>query len=153
MDDLQDLQEMGPVDYLCVEFPPGSHPGEGLPHIVSLVDRGIIRVLDLRFLRKDADGKVSELVGEQLDTGLALFQGAASGMLGGDDLEEAAAVLEPGSAAALIVYENVWAAPFAAAVRRSGGQLVASGHIPIPALVAALDALESAESEAPEPVG
>ena len=143
MDELQDLQEMGPVDYLCIEFPPGSRPGEGLPHIVSLVDRGIIRVLDLRFLRKAEDGKVNELVGEQVDDGLALFQGAASGMLGGDDLEDAARVLAPGSAAALIVYENVWAAPFAVTVRRAGGQVIAGGRIPVQSLLAALDASET----------
>src|SRR3954466_11024756 len=142
MDDLQDLQEIGPVDYLCVEFPPGSRPGEGLPHIVSLVDRGIVRVLDLRFLRKNADGTVSEMVGEQIDRGLTLFQGAASGMLGGDDLEEAAAVLAPGSAAALIVYENVWAAPFAVSVRRAGGRVIAGGRIPVQSLLAALDESE-----------
>jgi len=139
---MDDLQEMGPVDYLCIEFPPGSQPGQGLPHIVSLVDRGIIRVLDLRFLRKNADGTVNELVGEQMDNGLALFQGAASGMLGGDDLEEAAAVLEPGSSAALIVYENLWAAPFAVSVRRAGGQVIAGGRIPVQSLLAALDASE-----------
>jgi hypothetical protein len=142
MDQLEDLQEMGPIDYLCIEFPPGSHPGEGLPHIVSLVDRGIIRVLDLRFLRKAADGSVSELVGEQMDAGLAIFQGAASGTLGGDDLEDAAKVLAPGSAAALIVYENVWAAPFAVSVRRAGGQVIAGGRIPVQSLLAALDASE-----------
>jgi hypothetical protein len=139
---MDDIQEMGPVDYLCIEFPPGSQPGQGLPHIVNLVDRGIIRVLDLRFLRKAEDGTVNEMVGEQLDTGLALFQGASSGMLGGDDLEEAAAVLEPGSAAALIVYENVWAAPFAIAVRKAGGQVIAGGRIPVQSLLAALDASE-----------
>jgi hypothetical protein len=139
---MDDIQEMGPVDYLCIEFPPGSQPGQGLPHIVNLVDRGIVRVLDLRFLRKNEDGTVNELVGEQLDTGLALFQGASSGMLGGDDLEEAAAVLEPGSSAALIVYENVWAAPFAIAVRKAGGQVIAGGRIPVQSLLAALDASE-----------
>lgn len=139
---MDDLQEMGPVDYLCVEFPPGSSPGQGLPHLVSLVDRGVIRVLDLRFLRKDEDGKVSEVVGEQIGDGLSLFQGAASGMLGGDDLEEAAEVLAPGSAAALIVYENVWAAPFAVAVRKAGGQVIAGGRIPVQSLLAALDASE-----------
>lgn len=142
MDDLEDLQEMGPVDYLCIEFPPGSQPGQGLPHIVNLVDRGIVRVLDLRFLRKAEDGTVNELVGEQIDDGLTLFQGAASGMLGGDDLEEAAKVLAPGSAAALIVYENLWAAPFAVAVRKAGGQVIAGGRIPIQSLLAALDATE-----------
>ncbi|WP_433383917.1 DUF6325 family protein [Actinoplanes sp. CA-142083] len=140
---MDDLQEMGPVDYLCIEFPPGARAGDGLPHIVNLVDRGIIRVLDLRFLRKNEDGTVNELVGEQLDSGLAIFQGAASGMIGGDDLEEAAAVLEPGSAAALIVYENVWAAPFAVSVRRAGGRVIAGGRIPVQSLLAALDATES----------
>ena len=134
--------DVGPIDYFAIEFPTRNLQGEGMAVLVDLVDRGIIRVLDLRFLRKDADGKVNELIGEQLDTGLALFQGASSGMIGGDDLEEAAAVLEPGSAAALIVYENVWAGPFAGAVRRAGGRVIAGGRIPVQSLLAALDESE-----------
>lgn len=139
---MSDIYEMGPIDYLCVEFPPGSRTGEGLPYLVDLVDRHIIRILDLRFLRKDANGSIMELAGEQFGDGLALFSGASSGMLGNDDLVEAAAALEPGSAAAIVVYENVWAAPLAVTLRKAGAQVVAGGRIPVQALLAALDASE-----------
>jgi len=137
-----EVTEMGPVDYLCIEFPPGSRTGEGLPLLVGLVERHLIRILDLRFLRKAADGTVAELDGEQIGDGLAIFTGAASGMLGNDDLAEAANALEPGSAAVLIVYENTWAAPLAVTLRKAGAQLVAGGRIPVQALLAALDASE-----------
>ncbi|MBX9362831.1 DUF6325 family protein [Streptomyces massasporeus] len=139
---------MGPVDYLVVEFPGNRMTGEGFPILVDLVDRGLIRILDLMFVRKDADGTVSgmeiaDLTGDgALD--LAVFEGASSGLLGQDDLEEAATALEPGNSAGILVYENVWAAPFAAALRRGGAQMVASGRIPVPALVAALDATDAA---------
>jgi hypothetical protein len=121
--------------------------GEGLPLLVDLVDRGLIRVLDLVFVKKEEDGavtavQIADLDGDgQLD--LAVFEGASSGLLGEDDLAEAGGVLEPGSSAGILVYENVWAAPFAAALRRGGGQLVASGRIPVQALLAAVDAAES----------
>ncbi|MGY1785133.1 DUF6325 family protein [Geodermatophilus sp. SYSU D00698] len=147
-----DLDQMGPVDYLVVAFPAERMTGEALPLLVDLVDRGVIRILDLVFLRKDADGTVTAL--EQTDLRrmqvleAALFDGARSGLLGDDDLAEAAAALDPGTAAGILVYENVWAAPFARALRRSGGQLVASGHVPVQAIIAALDALE-AEQPAP----
>ncbi|GIM95934.1 DUF6325 family protein [Paractinoplanes toevensis] len=139
---MDDIREMGPVDYLCVEFPPGSRTGEGLPMLADLVDRHIIRILDLRFLRKGLNGTVSELDGTQIGDGLALFQGASSGMLGNDDLGEAAEALVPGSAAVLLVYENTWAAPLATTLRRAGAQLVAGGRIPVQAMLAALDASE-----------
>jgi hypothetical protein len=142
-----DLDEMGPVDYLVVAFPTDRMTGEAFPLLVDLVDRGIIRILDLVFLRKDEDGTVTTLTQVDLDRmkvlEAALFDGAASGLLGPDDVNEAAAALDPGTAAGVLVYENVWATPFAAALRRSGGQLVASGHIPVQALVAALDALDT----------
>jgi hypothetical protein len=138
-----DLEEMGPVDYLCLEFPEGSLNGTAFPLLVDLVDRRIIRVLDILFLRKDADGKVVELDGGDPELAeLGVFHGAASGMLGGDDLRDAGEVLEPGAAAALLVYENLWAAPLAVRLRRNGAQLVAGGRIPIQALLAALDETE-----------
>ena len=138
----------GPIDYLVVEFPGNRMTGEGFPLLVDLVDRGLIRILDLTFIRKDADGSVTgleigDLTGDgQLD--LAVFEGASSGLLGQDDLEEAAAALEPGNSAGVLIYENLWAAPFAAALRRGGAELVASGRIPVPAVLAALDATETA---------
>lgn len=138
--------EVGPVDYLVVEFPDNRMTGEGFPILVDLVEQDIIRILDLVFVRRDADGsyaaiEISDIDGDgELD--LTVFAGAASGLLGTDDIEEAAAVLSPGSSAGILVYENRWAAPFAAALRRGGGQLVASGRIPVQAVLAALDATE-----------
>ncbi len=120
--------------------------GEGLPLLVDLVDRGVIRILDLMFVRKEEDGSVvgmeiAEFTGDgALD--LAVFEGASSGLLGQDDIEEAGSALEPGNSAGILVYENLWAAPFATALRRGGAQLVASGRIPVPAVLAALDATE-----------
>jgi hypothetical protein len=138
------IAEIGPVDYLVVEFPGNKMTGDGLPLLVDLHDRGIIRILDLVFVRKELDGSVSGLVVADLDSDgeldLAVFEGASSGLLGPDDVEEAGSVLQPGSSAGILVYENLWAAPFAVALRRGGGQLVASGRIPIQAALAALDA-------------
>ncbi|WUN29877.1 DUF6325 family protein [Kitasatospora sp. NBC_00315] len=140
--------EMGPIDYAVIEFPGSRMTGEGLPLLVDLVDRGIIRIIDLTFMKKELDGSVvgleiADITGDgELD--LAVFEGAASGLIGGDDLVEAAAALEPGNSAGLIVYENLWAAPFVAALRRAGAQLVAGGRIPLQDVIAALDATESA---------
>ncbi|WP_030766346.1 DUF6325 family protein [Streptomyces sp. NRRL F-2664] len=141
-----DIEAMGPVDYLVVEFPGNRMTGEGLPLLVDLVDRGIIRILDLVFVRKDADGSVvalelKDVGGGEMD--LSVFEGAASGLLGQDDLDEAGAALEANSSAGILVYENVWAAPFARALRRGGAQLVAGGRIPVQALLASLDAMEA----------
>ncbi len=141
-----DLEHSGPIDYLVVEFPGSRMNGEAFPILVDLADRGIIRILDLAFITKRPDGSVvglelTDLDGDdQLD--LTVFEGASSGLLDSSDLDDAASVLEPGSSAGVLVYENVWAAPFATAVRRSGGQLVASGRIPVQAILAALDAVE-----------
>jgi hypothetical protein len=139
--------EMGPIDYLVIEFPGNRMTGEGWPILVDLVERGIIRILDLGFIRKEEDGSVVGLGLQDLgDDGaeLTVFEGASSGLLGDDDLAEAANAVEPGCSAGVLVYENTWAAPFAAAMRRSGGELVAFGRIPINALLAAVDA-EDAE--------
>ena len=145
----EELEEMGPIDYLLVEWPGRQPTGEAAPIIADLVERGIIRVLDLAFITKDADGEVAGLeisdLGEQVEE-LKLFEGASSGLLGDEDVEEAAKALEPGTSAALLVFENSWAAPFASALRRSGAQLVASGRIPIQAILAALEAAEEAEA-------
>jgi hypothetical protein len=144
----QQLEEMGPIDYVVLEWQ-GELPtaGEVQPLLLELVDRGIIRILDIAFLTKDEDGSVSALeVGDlkQAAAAFAEFEGASSGLLGFDDLEEAAAALDPGTSAAVLVWENRWAAPVAAALRRSGGQLVASGRIPVQAVLAALDEVEAA---------
>jgi Family of unknown function (DUF6325) len=138
-----DLAQMGPIDYLVVEFPTDRMTGEAFPLLVDLVDRGIIRILDLAFLRKDMDGAVTTL--SQTDTErmrlleLALFDGVSSGLIGPDDIEEAARELQPGDSAGILLYENAWAVPFAAALRRSGGRLVGGGSIPVQALVAAVE--------------
>jgi hypothetical protein len=147
-DEVDTSGAMGPIDYLVVEFPGNRMTGEGFPLLVDLVDRGLIRILDLTFIRKDADGSVTGLeIGDLTGDGeldLAVFEGASSGLLGQDDLVEAAAALEPGNSAGVLIYENLWAAPFAAALRRGGAEQVASGRIPVPAVLAALDAVETA---------
>lgn len=142
-----ELYEMGPVDYLVVEFPGSRMTGEGLPLLVDLVERGIIRILDLSFVRKEHDGSVTGLEIADIDgdgeLDLTVFEGASSGLLGEDDIQDASGVLEPGSSAGIIVYENLWAAPLASALRRGGAQLVAGGRIPVQALLASLEAAEA----------
>ena len=144
-----ELEEMGPVDYLIIEWPGRQPTGEAAPILVDLVDRGLIRVIDIAFLAKGEDGSVTTLelssLAEQSES-LSELAGASSGLLSGEDAEEAATALEPGTSAAILVYENRWAAPFAAALRRSGAQLVANGRIPVQGILAALDAAEEAES-------
>ena len=141
-----DLEQSGPIDYLVVEFPGNRMTGEGFPILIDLVDRGLIRILDLVFVRKDLDGSVAGLMLGDIDgdgaLDLTVFEGASSGLLDDADLDEVGGVLEPGSSAGVLVYENVWAAPLASAWRRGGGQLVASGRIPVQAMLAALDAAE-----------
>ncbi|HEY8815820.1 MAG TPA: DUF6325 family protein [Candidatus Dormibacteraeota bacterium] len=137
---------MGPIDYILVEWPGRQPTGEAMPHLVDLVDRGLIRILDLTFITKGEDGSVAAV--EIADLGgevpeVAVFEGASSGLIDDDDVAQAGDALEAGTSAALLVYENTWAGPFAAAVRRSGGQLVASGRIPVQDLLAALDAAEA----------
>lgn len=142
-----ELDELGPIDYLVIEFPANRPPdGSALPLLLDLVDQGIIRVLDLAFLRRELDGTIVGI--DIADAGLTgeldvtVFAGAASGVLGDDDIAEAGSALEPGCSAALLVYENTWAAPFARALRRNGAQLVANGRVPVQALLASIEALE-----------
>ena len=142
-----ELNDMGPIDYLIVEWPGRQPSGEAAPHLIDLVDRGLIRIIDLAFIAKGEDGSVTRLeiadLGDEIEA-FADFEGASAGLLSEDDTGEAANALEPGTSAALLVYENLWAAPFASAVRNSGGQLVASGRIPIQDLIDTLDAAEAA---------
>jgi hypothetical protein len=150
--------ELGPIDYVVVEWPADKQPtGEAFPHLVDLVDRGLIRVLDLAFVKKGTDGTIVGLDLQDFaadgDPQLTIFEGASSGLLGDDDREEAGNAIEPGCSAALIVYENTWAAPWATArrappvataLRHRGAQLVATGRIPVNAIISALDELEGA---------
>ena len=139
------LAEMGPVDYLVVAFR-GSRL-TGLPLLADLVDRGTIRILDLAFVRRERDGTVNLLpladVVDDGDEDLAVFDGAAPGLLTPSDLADSGQALEPDSTAVIVVYENAWAAPLAVALRRGGGRLVADARIPIQGLLAALDATEA----------
>jgi hypothetical protein len=143
--------ELGPVDYLIVEWPPGTQPnGKGLKELANLTDRGLIRVLDLVFVTKGDDGSVAGLAIADLDSDgdldLVEFEGASSGLLGQDDYDDAGGVLEPGASAAILLYENRWARGFAAAVRSSGAQLVARGGIPAPDLAEAAEAIDTANA-------
>jgi hypothetical protein len=148
-----EVDELGPVDYVVVEFPAGKadFSGEMAAELSALIDRDVVRVLDLILLKKELDGSVEgfethdfgdgDLSGlRELETGLAL-------LLAEEDVEAIGAALDPGSVAAVLVWENVWAAPFGSAVRRSGGQLVAGGRIPIQALAAAIEADEAMTKE------
>jgi hypothetical protein len=138
---MKDTEVMGPVDYLIVEFPGNRMTGEGIPLLLDLVNRGIIRILDLAFIRKDIDGSVTAVKIDDMDRlgaeQFMVFQGASSGLLGQDDLVEAAKAVEAGSSAGIIVYENVWAAPLAAAWLRGGAQVVAGGRITVEEILAA----------------
>jgi hypothetical protein len=141
--------ELGPIDVVVIAFPAGAPmTGEAVPLLLDLVDRGIVRVLDTMFVMKNEDGTFSGFEARDLDGksvgDFAAFEGASSGLLGEEDVAAAAEAVEPGTAVVMIVYENRWAAPFAAAVRRNGGVLVANQRIPVQDVVEALDAAEAA---------
>jgi len=136
-------EALGPVSYLVVQFPGSKMTGEGFPILVDLVNRGLIRILDLVFVRRDADGSIRTVELSDLDRDgqmdLAVFEGASSGLLDDSDLGEAATVIDPGSSAGILIFENCWATPFAQALRRGGAELVAAGYVPQDALLASLD--------------
>ncbi len=138
-----DMDELGPVDYLVVEFPPGASnfTGDMAAEIRRLVEARLVRVLDLLVLQKEADGKIEafEISDLDPDDDLRVAETQLADLLAADDVAHLAAAMEPGTTAGVLVWENTWAAPFASAARRSGGQLIASGRIPIQAIVASLE--------------
>jgi Family of unknown function (DUF6325) len=144
-----DIDELGPVDYLVVEFPPGASnfTGEMAAELAKLVDSGTIRLLDLVILAKDADGAIEALEIEDLEEidELRTAETQLAELLAAEDITHLAAAMEPGTTAGVLVWENSWAAPFATAARRSGGQLIASGRIPIQAILASLEADEKGD--------
>ncbi|KAF0968245.1 MULTISPECIES: DUF6325 family protein [Gordonia] len=135
-------RELGPVDYVVVEWAGREPTGEALPYLMDLIDRGIVRLIDIVFLTKGADGAVALVEIGELGVEFAIFDGAATSILDDTDIAEAATAIEPGSSAAVLVWENLWAAPFATALRNNGGRVVASGRIPVDALLESLDAIE-----------
>ena len=142
----QTTVDVGPVDYLVVEFPGANLTGEAMAALVDLVDRGIIRVLDLRVAMVAANGEFTAMAITDLDgdgtLDLAVFSGVESGLLDDDDLAESAALVGEGDAVAVLLYENTWAGPFVSALRRQGADVIASGRIPADEVLAALDSLE-----------
>jgi hypothetical protein len=146
-----DVDELGPVDWIVVEFPGSRFNGEIAPALADLVDRNLIRILDLLVLKKNSDDSLEAYELGDLDDselgGLRAHEAELAMLLSEDDVNALAAAIEPGSSAAVLVWENKWAAPFGAAVRHSGGQLVASGRIPNQALLAAMQADDEAEGE------
>ena len=142
--------DVGPIDYLALEFPGARLTGEGMAILVDLVERGIIRVLDMKALIRADDGVVTAIAISDLDVDgtldLAVFEGVESDLLDEDDLKEAAALVEPGNAVALLVYENTWAGPFVSAMRRAGAEVVASVRIPADAVISRLEELEELEA-------
>ena len=145
----QALDGLGPVDYLVIEFPAGQadFTGEIAEELVRLVEAGTIRLIDAIVLTKDEDGTIDAVEFEDLEElgPLVELEAELAELLAAEDVEQLANAMEPGSVAGVIVYENLWAAPFAAAARRAGGQLIASGRIPIQAIIASLEADEANE--------
>ena len=144
------LDELGPVDYLIVEFPVGAQnfTGEGAEELLRLHEAGIIRVMDILILQKGEDGTVmAQELGDLNELGeLARLETELVQTLAEEDVDNLAAAMDPGSIAGVLVYENLWAAPFASAMRRAGGQLIANGRIPIQAIIAAMEADEAHEA-------
>ena len=148
------IDQLGPVDYLVVEFPGSNFNGEILPELVDLVQRGIVKVLDLVLIKKEEDGSFEAFEFDDIEDGvlgeLRELERELADVLSEEDVASVAEALEPGSTAGLLVYENLWAAPFASAVRRSGGQLIANGRIPVQALIAAMEADDDESATAEE---
>lgn len=149
--DPNDVDELGPVDYIVVEFPGSKFNGEIAPALDDLVDRGIIRVLDVVVLQKNEDGSIeaAELsdLHESEAGSLRAYEAELAMLLSEDDVLAVAEAIEPGTTAAVLVWENTWAVPFATAVRHCGGQLVAGGRIPIQAIAAVIEAEEAEEGD------
>jgi len=148
----EDLVDVGPIDYLALEFPEARVNGEGLAALLDLVDKGTVRILDIRAVKREVDGTFTEMEIADFDSDgtldLAVFRGVSSGLLDDDDLGQAASLIEPGKVVALVVWENTWAAPFVSAMRRVGADVIASGRIPADEVLAMLDILEAEEAQA-----
>ena len=148
---MSELDELGPVDYLVVEFPPdvSNFSGEMAAELAALAEAGTIRLLDLLILQKDDDGEIQALEIDDLDQvpELVALEGEIAEILAADDVVHLAAAMENGSTAGVVVWENLWAAPFASAARRAGGQLIANGRIPVQAIIASLEADEASTNE------
>lgn len=146
-----DLDTLGPVDYLVVEFPAGksNFTGEMAKELLALVDSGTIRVIDVLILTKNEDGSVDAMELSDIEElgPLQAVEAELAELLAADDVENLAAAMEPGSTAGVLIWENLWAAPFASAARRSGGQLIANGRIPIQAIIASIEADEARATE------
>ena len=146
-----DLDSLGPVDYVVVEFPAGAanFTGEMATELLALVDAGTIRVIDILILTKNEDGSVDAMELSDIEElgELRAVEAELAELLAADDVVHLAAAMDPGSTAGVLVYENIWAAPFAAAARRSGGQLIANGRIPIQAIIASIEADEALTTE------
>ena len=144
------INELGPVDYLIVEFPAGASnfTGEMTEELLALVNAGTIRVIDVLILTKNDDGSVDAMELSDLDDlgELQTLEAELAQMLAEEDVEHLAAAMDPGSVAGVLIWENLWAAPFASAARRAGGQLIANGRIPIQAIIAAVEADEADEA-------
>ncbi len=145
------LDELGPVDYLIVEFPAGASnfTGEMAAELLGLVDRGIIRVIDVLILTKGEDGTVEAMELSDIEElgELETLEAELAELLAEEDVEHLAAAMDPGSTAGVLIWENLWAAPFASAARRSGGQLIASGRIPIQSIIASIEADEASATQ------
>ena len=146
-----DLDSLGPVDYVIVEFPAGASnfTGEMTRELVALVDAGTIRVIDILILTKAEDGTVEAMeLSDIAELGpLQTLEAELAELLAAEDVEHLAAAMDPGSTAGVLIWENLWAAPFAVAARRSGGQLIATGRIPIQAIIASIEADEPSSTE------
>ena len=146
-----DLDSLGPVDYIVVEFPAGASnfTGEMAKELLALVDAGTIRVIDVLILTKDEDGTVEAMELSDIEElgPLQAVEAQLAELLAADDVEHLAAAMDPGSTAGVLIWENLWAAPFASAARRSGGQLIATGRIPIQAIIASIEADEASATE------
>jgi hypothetical protein len=143
MTEPESVDELGPVDWIVVEFPGSRFKGEIIPALEDLVEHGIVRILDLLIMKKDEDGNLEAFELSDLDDSelgsLRSYETELAMLLSEDDVNAVAAAVDPGSTAAVLVWENSWAAPFASSVRRAGGQLVASGRIPVQALLAVIE--------------
>lgn len=136
----EEFDGIGPIDYLVIEWPDQQPNGEAIPHLIDLVDRGLVRILDLVFVTKGEDGTIARVELNEFGAEFEVFEGASAGLIDDGDISEASNAIEPGTSAAILIWENLWAAPLAGALRGNGAQLVARGAVPLEALVETIEA-------------